>query len=302
MSRLVLLSGGLLWAGMALLLSEVRWFSRPTLAARLAPYTQWNANTYRRGRGLSSQSMRDVIAPIAGSTGNALARVFGMSEDLATRLERIHSPLDATAFRVRQLGAATAGFAIGGALSALIGPPVPVAVFFLLGAPLLAFLVLEQKVAKASAEWKRRVFLELPVVGEQVAMLLSAGYSLGTALTRLAERGSGACAQDLRRVSGRMRQGVDEHRALREWSDLAGVTAIDRLVAVLALNQQATDLGRLVSEEARSIRRDVQRELVETMERRGQQVWIPVTVATLVPGVIFISIPFIEALRLFSGQ
>jgi hypothetical protein len=36
------------------------------------------------------------------------------------------------------------------------------------------------------------------------------------------------------------------------------------------------------------------------MERRGQQVWIPVTVATLIPGVIFLSIPFIEALRLFS--
>ena len=42
--------------------------------------------------------------------------------------------------------------------------------------------------------------------------------------------------------------------------------------------------------------------LVETMERRSQQVWIPVTVATLVPGVIFLSIPFIEALRQFTGS
>jgi hypothetical protein len=38
------------------------------------------------------------------------------------------------------------------------------------------------------------------------------------------------------------------------------------------------------------------------MERRSQQVWIPVTVATLVPGVIFLSIPFIEALRQFGGS
>ena len=37
------------------------------------------------------------------------------------------------------------------------------------------------------------------------------------------------------------------------------------------------------------------------MERRGQQVWIPVTVAALVPGAIFLAIPFIEALRLFAG-
>jgi hypothetical protein len=30
-------------------------------------------------------------------------------------------------------------------------------------------------------------------------------------------------------------------------------------------------------------------------------VWIPVTVAALVPGVIFLAVPFIEALRLFSN-
>ena len=77
--------------------------------------------------------------------------------------------------------------------------------------------------------------------------------------------------------------------------------ALDRLVSVLALNRQAGDLGRLIGDEARSIRRDVHRELVETIERRGQQVWIPVTVATLVPGVIFLAVPFVEALRLFAN-
>ena len=78
--------------------------------------------------------------------------------------------------------------------------------------------------------------------------------------------------------------------------------AVERLVQVLALNRQAGDLGRLISEEARAIRRDVQRELVERIERREQQVWIPVTVATLVPGVIFMAVPFIEAMRLFAGS
>jgi hypothetical protein len=80
------------------------------------------------------------------------------------------------------------------------------------------------------------------------------------------------------------------------------VPAVERLVQVLALNRQAGDLGRLISEEARAIRRDVQRELVERIERREQQVWIPVTVATLVPGVIFMAVPFVEAMRLFAGS
>jgi Flp pilus assembly protein TadB len=133
-------------------------------------------------------------------------------------------------------------------------------------------------------------------------MLLSAGYSLGAALQRVAARGHGACSSDLTGVVGRMQQGVSSGDALREWAVLAAVPAVDRLVAVLSLEGETSDLGRLISDEARAIRGDAQRRLIEVMDRRAQQVWVPVTVATLVPGVIFLSIPFIEALRLFSGS
>jgi len=175
------------------------------------------------------------------------------------------------------------------------------ALLFVLGGAALAFLVVEQRLAAESARWQRRIFLELPVVAEQLGMLIGAGYSLGAALARLGSRGKGACGRDLVRVTGRVRQGLTEVEALREWAAVVDVDALDRLVGVLALNRQAGDLGRLIGDEARSIRRDVHRELVETIERRGQQVWIPVTVATLVPGVIFLAVPFIEALRLFAN-
>lgn len=301
--RLFVLSGLALWAGATLLLGQLRWFARPSLARRLRPYAPAGLGPAPQRSGLLSvESFRDVIGPLARTVGERLARLFGVSEELALRLERIHSPLDVTAFRVRQLGWATAGLAIGAAATAGLGLPAPMALLAPLGAPLLAFLVLEQQVAAASSRWQRRLYLELPVLSEQLAMLLSAGYSLGAALNRLAARGQGACAADLARVVGRVRQGLSEIDALREWAAVARVDALDRLVPVLALNREASDLGRLISDEARAIRRDVQRELVETMERRGQQVWVPVTVATLVPGAIFLSIPFVEALRLFSGS
>jgi Flp pilus assembly protein TadB len=132
--------------------------------------------------------------------------------------------------------------------------------------------------------------------------LLSAGYSLGSALSRLADRGKGACGRDLQRVIGRIRQGLSETDALREWATVADVEALHRLVGILALNRQSADLGRLIGEEARAIRRDVQRELIETIERRSQQVWIPVTVAALVPGVIFLAVPFVDALSMFANS
>lgn len=296
------MSGLGLWAGLVLLLSELRWFSRPALVERLLPYSPGGMGRRSRPGLLSVESFRDIIGPVASAVGARLARLVGVNEELAVRLERIHSPLDVTGFRVRQLGWAVVGLVGAALLVTASRPTAAIALLFLAGAPLLAFLLLEQQLSSASVAWKRRVSLELPVVTEQLAMLLAAGYSLGAALNRLAARGRGNCAHDLARVCGRIRQGLSEDEALREWATVADVEALDRLVPILALSREASDLGRLVSDEARAIRRDLQRTLIETVERRGQQVWVPVTVAALVPGVLFMAIPFIEALRLFSAQ
>ena len=288
--------------GATLVLAELRWFSRRPLVDRLRPYGPAGAHGPLPTRVVSVESFRDVVGPLAREAGERLARGFGVDEDLALRLERVHFPLDPTAFRVRQLGCAVAAFALGTLGTAAIRPPAPIAFGAVLGPPLLAFLLVEQRLATASAAWKQRLSLELPVVAEQLAMLLSAGWSLGTALNRIAARGEGNCARDLARVCGRVRQGLSEAEALREWSAVARVDALDRLVPLLSLGHDTSDLGRLVSEEARAIRRDLHRQLIETVERRGQQVWVPVTVAALLPGVIFVAIPFIEALRLFAAS
>ncbi|HEV7720771.1 MAG TPA: type II secretion system F family protein [Iamia sp.] len=302
MTRLVVLSGLVLWVGTTLLLSTTRWFARRPLTERLRPYTPGGLAPGKGGGLLSVESFRDVVAPVSRNVGEQVARLFGVSEDLSVRLTRIHSPLDVTAFRVRQLGWVVAAFGLGALASVAVGLPVPVGVLLTFGAPLLAFLVLEQQISAASKRWQRSLFLELPVVSEQIGLLLSAGFSLSGALARVADRSNGACARDISRVISRVRQGLSETDALREWSALADVEAVDRLVHVLALNREASDLGRLISEEARAIRRDVHRELIEQIERRGQQVWIPVTVATLIPGVIFLAVPFTQALTLFSGS
>jgi Flp pilus assembly protein TadB len=300
--RLALLSTIVLWIGAALLLSRVRWFERRPLAERLRPYAPGAASSTTRSGVLSVESFREVIGPLSQELGSRVARLFGVDEDLATRLERVHSPMSVADFRVRQLSWAAGAMGAGAVLAVATGLPGAIGLLCILGLPLLAFLVVEQRLASESARWQRRVFLELPVLSEQLGMLLSAGYSLGAALNRLAARGKGNCGRDLARVCGRIRQGLSETEAVREWASLEQVDALDRLVSILTLNREAGDLGRLIAEEARSIRRDVHRELVEAVERRAQQVWIPVTVATLVPGVIFLAIPFIEAMRLFTNS
>jgi pilus assembly protein TadC len=297
----VLVTGVIGWVGATLLLSHVRWFARLPMSERLRPYAPGGMGRPSRAGLLSVESFRDAIGPLSRAVGERIARLAGVSEDLEVRLVRVHAPIDVTGFRVRQVGSSVAGLGLAALLSFGLGLAVPVTLALLVGGPLLAFLLQEQRLAAQSTRWQRSLFLELPVVAEQLALLLSAGWSLTSALNRLAERSSGSSALDLRRVCRRIRQGVPEAEALREWASVARVPALDRLVPVLALNRDTSDLGRLISDEARAVRRDVHRELVESAERRNQQVWIPVTVATLVPGVLFMAIPFVEALRLFGA-
>lgn len=302
MSRALVGSSLVLWAGCTLVLSQLRWYNRKPLTARLRPYEPGGMSPHHATVGvLSVASFREVVAPLARVVGERLATLLGVEEPVEVRLRRVHSALDVTEFRMRQLSRTALGLGAGIVLAVATRPPLGVAVLFVVGGALLGFLVVEQQLAAASARWKRRLLLELPVVSEQLATLLGAGFSLGSALNRMAARGSGASGRDLAVVCQRIRQGLTEGDALREWSAVADVDALSRLVAVLALNRETSDLGRLVSAEARSIRREVQRDLISEIQRRSQQVWIPVTVATLVPGVVLLAVPFIEALRLFSS-
>jgi len=227
---------------------------------------------------------------------------MGMHDDTARRLERIGSPLDLTAFRIRQFAWAIAGgvLAVAGAAALSVGPVITVGL--ILGAPALAYLIIENQLASRSAAWQERLTMELPIVAEQLGMMLSSGASLSGAIARIASRGDGILADGFAGVTRRIGQGVGEIDALREWAALADVGALDRFVGVLALNREASDLGGLISSEARAVRSHVHRSLLEVIERRGQQVWIPVTVATLLPGVLFMVVPFIDAMNQLTGS
>jgi tight adherence protein C len=300
MSFVVLTSVVALWLGSTLLLSDRRWFARRPLVERLAPYHPGFDGRQSRQWPVSVTSFVDVAGPVARAIGEKAARATGVTEELELRLQRLHLSVDVTAFRLRQLGWSVVGFGCGAMLGLATGAPAPLALLFLMAGPALGFLFLEQRLASASDTWRGRLLLELPVVSEQLAMLLSAGYSLGGALRRIGSRGHGCAATDVRRVCRRISQGVSEIDALREWASVARVDGLDRVVAVLALSNEASDLGRLLSDEARAIRKDVQRHVLETIDRRAQQVWIPVTIAALVPGVIFLAVPFVDALRIYA--
>lgn len=301
MSRTALIAVVGLWAGLVLVLAEFRWFRRGGLTERLHRYAPATAGSMRRNGALSAASVAEVVGPLMSAAADRVLSLLGANESLSITLQRLHAPIDAATFRLREAGWVAGSFAVAVLAATALAPPPPLTVLLLAGAPLLAFLVVEQRLSAASAARRQRLFEELPVVTEQLGMLLGAGYSLGAAIGRLGSRGRGAAAEDLRRVSNRIRQGLSEEQALREWSAIADLPEVNRLVDLLALNRHGADLGPLVAGEARAIRREAHRRLLEVIDRRAQLVWIPVTIATLVPGVLFMAIPFIEAMRTFAA-
>lgn len=296
--RIVILAAVTGGFGAVLIFSNVRWFRRVSMTERLLPFAGGTQSVDTSSR----QSPINLALPAISRIAERIGRLFGVEDSLSNRLVRADWEMDSASFRLKQAGwaAAATGFVL--IMLIAIRPPIIVTPLFILGAPLLAFLALEQQLMSAVEHRQKALFNELPVVSEQLAMLLSAGYSVGGAIMRLSERNTGVTGVDLRRVCERIRLGLSTSAALREWADQAAVPELHRLVAILTLSDETGDLGRLIADEAAGIRRESQRRLIETIEKRGQQVWVPVTVATLVPGVIFLIIPFLQALQLFSSN
>ncbi|MEZ5165730.1 MAG: hypothetical protein R2695_04265 [Acidimicrobiales bacterium] len=193
-----------------------------------------------------------MLGPLAESTAGGIARLFGVHEQLGERLRRVHCRTTRTAFRVRQVRDAAIAFAAATCVAvALQLPPLPAALAVVGLKPRCSRSCCRSRASPGSRSGGSADLPRAPVVAEQLGMLLTAGWSLRLRSTGSPGSGAAAAARDLGRVTACLRQGVDEVRALREWSDLVEVDALDRLVAVLALNQETPDLGRLVAEEAR---------------------------------------------------
>ena len=75
MTRITVVATLAFWAGATLLLSRRRWFARRSLADRLRPYEPGGLATAAGGHGmLSVDSFAEVIAPLAGTVGERVAR------------------------------------------------------------------------------------------------------------------------------------------------------------------------------------------------------------------------------------
>lgn len=301
MTAVLVLAAPVALIGTPLLLGEVPWFCRRPVAVRLAPYRRRAAPVRTPAAASITEAFAAIFAPTALQIGGRISAALGVSDDLSSRLTQAGRAADASGYRLAQFARAFVVAVAAVGLSVVMRLPLPLAFAAVVAAPLLSVLIDEHRLTREIEQRRERLGSELVVVVEQLGLLLDAGYSVTGAIGRVARRGDGVAAEELARVTRRIRGGLSDTAALQEWSDRAGLDSVHRLVGVLALHSEAGDLGALIAAESRSLRAEAHRDLLESIERRSQLVWIPVTVATLVPGLIFLAVPFASAMRSVTG-
>jgi len=278
------------------LLSQFTYFSKPTNARQLR-------QTLIPAQALApspSARLTTQIVKIAEHLGDRFSRVFGIRTSLDDRLRLGRYEVTARQFRNQQFATGLMCAVVGLGLARVVGLTPVGGLIAVTIAILLGLALPEERLNQSVVKTRQSIASELPLFTERLAMLVSSGQSVTSAVTRIATSSDSALALELRDALAQTESGTQLKHALQDTARRSDSRAFEQIVQLVASERDTPNLANLLYDQAGSQRQVRHRELIETLDKRAQAVWIPVTVATLVPGVIFLAIPFLSALQPLS--
>lgn len=187
------------------------------------------------------------------------------------------------------------------ALVAIITKSATSALFAGILSPLLLLVLKSLRIYQDESARIRELKDGLPLYIEQISSFVASGLSIQSALDRYPKTIKGPWSVPSLRISAEIRRGANPGRAMGLVVAQYRLDDFGHLIRLLEANYSSPELPALLDEQSRSLRRRQQLELTEKLSKRAQAVWIPVSVAALVPGIIFVMIPFVSALHAFGG-
>ncbi len=142
----------------------------------------------------------------------------------------------------------------------------------------------------------------LPTEIEKLGIYLGAGNSIAGAIKKLAESSSQSTRDLFQRLENSLNSGIDLNDTLKEISQTFPIASVQRLASALESSIYGADLPRVIRQEASSQRTQLHRGALALMEKNSQKIWIPITIAALVPGIILIFIPFLAVMKQVTGS
>jgi tight adherence protein C len=304
------LLGGLLGAGLLLVIRRLPFLRRPSVDDRIGPYLRDIGGSEVFLGVVDSSSPFYAILRLFGPSLRAgavrLERLLGGAASVRRRLSRAGIDRTVEEFRIEQVLWGAAGFGLGllialVSLSLGFGNPVGLLV---LSAFLAVIGVLSRDTYLTSQvrRRERRLLAELPTVAELLALSVAAGEGPAAALDRVARSCRGELAIELQRVLAETRAGEPLVRALDALADRTGLVALSRFADGLAVAlERGTPLADVLRAQAGDIREASRRELIESGARREVSMMIPVVFLVLPVTIAFAFYPGAVGIRLIAG-
>ncbi|GAA2012426.1 type II secretion system F family protein [Microbacterium ulmi] len=299
---LAIVLGGAFGVGVCLLLTLAPRWGAPSLSRRIAPYLRDVADVdAMRG---SEAGTLDIAGLLRGAQAR-LGALLGGAEGVERRLRQSGWPMDAAAFRARQLVWAVVGVAVGGVLVIVLVLSGRASGGLALLPPLCAVagaVVCDARLTQAARARLARIEEELPTVLEFLALCLSAGEGILDSLRRVGEVGSGELTAELRGVVLAVGTGSplgDSLALLARRLDVPALTrSIDQLVAAI---ERGAPLAQVLHAQALDAREDAKRGLIERAGRKEIAMLLPLVFLILPLSVLFAVFPGVFMLRLGIG-
>lgn len=146
---------------------------------------------------------------------------------------------------------------------------------------------------------RRTVALDLSIIAllEQLHLKLANGNSLQSSILRT----DGITNKDVLSLQNLVKSGLDLESATSYWIEEFDTPSKRRAADLLLARTTTSETLALLAGLIHQLRNEQRFTLIAEIERRNQLVWIPVTIAVLVPGMIFIAIPLEATLRSLLG-
>ncbi|WP_298208091.1 hypothetical protein [Ferrimicrobium sp.] len=181
----------------------------------------------------------------------------------------------------------------------LVGPNVSVT---LLAVPLWFLILGAQRLLlfAAAQQTERALRNDLPLLLSELQAALDRGHSLAAAVTVVAHSTETAWSAHLERASSSLTRGEPIAGVLNDLANIFADPDISRALTLLALSSQHQVAQQLVGQLLTKAKLDHHHRLIAIAGKREQLIWIPVALATLIPGVLLVIVPLIGSLKLLA--
>jgi tight adherence protein C len=298
--------GVVLGLGLWSMIAVLPRLSRPRLADRVAPYV---VDVSEEARALTARStvhplpiVGVLVQPALAGARLATSRTLGGGETITVRLHQAGLRMTVDAFRSRQLLWSVLGFAVGLALSVVVGAlrPVPLVVQAALPIVLAAcgYAAKDWLLKRAAHARLRRIAVEFPTVVEFLTLSLSAGEGILDAVRRVSRVSSGELAREFAAAIAEVNAGIPIATALSRVADGIRLPILMRCVeAITASLERGTPLAEVLRAQATDARSESKRDLLETAGKKEVAMLVPLVFLILPTTILFAIYPGVFVLQ-----